>query len=103
MKDKQQEGDGNEDITQPEVVEEVTNASSSKPMAVSKLPPPEDTNAISSKNAAADSVEETREGKCEEHVEGTVEGNIGRHDTNRMRMAVHESDEKNIKQQLRLN
>lgn len=26
--------------------------------------------------------------------EGTVEGNIGRHDTNRMRMAVHESEEK---------
>ena len=29
-----------------------------------------------------------------EEDEGTVEGNIGRHDTNRMRMAVHESDEK---------
>ena len=29
-----------------------------------------------------------------EEEEGTVEGNIGRHDTNRMRMAVHESDEK---------
>ena len=29
-----------------------------------------------------------------EDDEGTVEGNIGRHDTNRMRMAVHESDEK---------
>lgn len=26
--------------------------------------------------------------------EGTIEGNIGRHDTNRMQMAVHESDEK---------
>lgn len=29
-----------------------------------------------------------------EEEEGTVEGNIGRHDTNRMQMAVHESDEK---------
>ncbi len=29
-----------------------------------------------------------------EEDEGTVEGNIGRHDTNRMQMAVHESDEK---------
>lgn len=29
-----------------------------------------------------------------EEDEGTVEDNIGRHDTNRMRMAVHESDEK---------
>ena len=29
-----------------------------------------------------------------EEDEGTVEGNIGRHDTNRMRMAVHQSDEK---------
>lgn len=29
-----------------------------------------------------------------EEDEGIVEGNIGRHDTNRMRMAVHESDEK---------
>lgn len=29
-----------------------------------------------------------------EEDQGTVEGNIGRHDTNRMRMAVHESDEK---------
>lgn len=29
-----------------------------------------------------------------EEDEGTVEGNIGRHDTNRMRMAVHESEEK---------
>lgn len=29
-----------------------------------------------------------------EEDEGTVEGNIGRHDTNRMRMAVHESYEK---------
>ena len=29
-----------------------------------------------------------------EEEEETVEGNIGRHDTNRMRMAVHESDEK---------
>ena len=29
-----------------------------------------------------------------EEDEGTVEGNIGRHDTNRMRMAVHESDDK---------
>ncbi|MBP9848893.1 MAG: RluA family pseudouridine synthase [Flavobacterium sp.] len=29
-----------------------------------------------------------------EEEEGTVEGSIGRHDTNRMRMAVHESDEK---------
>jgi len=29
-----------------------------------------------------------------EEEEGTVEGNIGRHDTNRMQMAVHESEEK---------
>ena len=29
-----------------------------------------------------------------EEDEGTVKGNIGRHDTNRMRMAVHQSDEK---------
>jgi 23S rRNA pseudouridine1911/1915/1917 synthase len=29
-----------------------------------------------------------------EEEEGTIEGNIGRHDTNRMQMAVHESDEK---------
>lgn len=29
-----------------------------------------------------------------EEEEGTVEGNIGRHDTNRMQMAVHSNDEK---------
>lgn len=29
-----------------------------------------------------------------EEEEGTIEGNIGRHDTNRMQMAVHESEEK---------
>lgn len=29
-----------------------------------------------------------------EEEEGTIEGNIGRHDTNRMQMSVHESEEK---------